>query len=184
MNAVFLSLRRGVFLIGCLMMFFVPASPAETAQHEFVGVKKCSMCHKKPERGDQYGIWLKSKHAKAFETLGTPEAKEAGAKRGVTDPQTSGKCLKCHSTAYGFSEAEVTDAIPVEEGVSCESCHGPGKDYMKKSVMEDQSAAIANGLVIPKEETCKKCHNEESPNFKPFNFKDRWEQIKHPVPKK
>jgi hypothetical protein len=91
--------------------------------------------------------------------------------------------LKCHATAYNFSEAKVTESVPVEEGVSCESCHGPGKDYMKKSVMEDKDAAIEAGLVIPDEQTCKKCHNEESPNYKPFDFAARWEEIKHPVPK-
>ena len=156
---------------------------AAQAEHEFVGVTKCSMCHKKPEKGEQFKIWQESKHAKAFETLKTPEAKEQAAKLGIADPSTSGKCLKCHSTAYGFTEAKVTDVIPVEEGISCESCHSPGKDYMKKSIMENKEEAIANGLVIPDEQVCRKCHNPEAPTFKDFNFKERWEKIKHPVPK-
>lgn len=151
-------------------------------EHEFVGAAKCAICHKKPEQGEQFRIWQESKHAKAFETLGTPEAKEQAAKLGIENPQTSGKCLKCHSTAYGFTEAMVTDAIPAEESVSCESCHGPGKDYMKKSVMEDPDAAIEAGLVIPDEKTCQKCHNAEAPTFKGFNFAEYWEKIKHPVP--
>ena len=62
------------------------------------------MCHKKAETGDQFGIWSAGPHAKAFATLGTAEAKAAGAKVGVDDPQKSGKCLKCHSTAYNFTE--------------------------------------------------------------------------------
>ena len=66
------------------------------------------MCHKKDEVGKQYKIWQDSKHAKAFETLGTQAAKDAGAKLGVTDPQTDGKCLKCHSTAYGLTDKKVT----------------------------------------------------------------------------
>src|SRR3989338_8648703 len=117
------------------------------AEHEFVGVAKCSLCHKKPEQGEQFKIWQETKHAQAFETLKTPEAKEQAAKLGIDDPSTSGKCLKCHSTAYWFSETKVTDVIPIEEGVSCESCHGPGKDYMKKSIMQDKEEAIANGLI-------------------------------------
>ncbi|MDP2654406.1 MAG: cytochrome c family protein [Candidatus Omnitrophota bacterium] len=169
-----------VALVACLFLCAVPASAAE---HEYIGAQKCAMCHKKPEKGEQYRVWQESKHSKAYETLATPQAKEFAAKAGIDDPQKSGKCLKCHSTAYGFSETKVTEKIPVEEGISCESCHGPGKDYMKKSVMEDKEEAVAQGLIIPTEETCRKCHNEESPNFKEFDYPTMWEKIKHPIPK-
>lgn len=167
-----------------LTAFLISTAPGALAQfeHEFVGSTKCAICHKKPEQGEQVRIWQESGHAKAFETLGTPEAKAQGAQKGVENPQTDGKCLKCHSTAYGFTEAVVTAAIPVEEGVSCESCHGPGKDYMKKSVMEDEAAAVEAGLVVPDEKTCQKCHNPEAPTFKSFNYAEYWEKIKHPVP--
>lgn len=160
------------------------ATPPETPGHEFVGSKKCSMCHKKPDQGEQFKIWQESRHAKAFETLGTPEAKEVAQKMGVDDPQKSGKCLSCHATAYWFSEKQVTQAIPIEEGVSCESCHGPGKDYMKKAVMEKKEDAIKNGLLIADKATCEACHNQKSPTFKGFDFDKSWEQIKHPVPAK
>lgn len=173
---VTLSLVLAVFLV------LGGYSNALAFDHEFIGAKKCSMCHKTPKQGEQFPLWEASAHAKAFETLGTPEAKEAGAKLGVDNPQTSGKCLKCHSTAYGFSESVVSAAIPVEEGVSCESCHGPGKDYMKMSVMKDRALAIAAGLEIGDESTCVKCHNAESPTFKGFDYASHWDKIKHPVP--
>ena len=137
----------------------------------YVGVKTCGMCHKKEETGNQLGNWEKSPHAKAFATLGTPEAKEAAKKLGVDDPQKSGKCLKCHSTAYNFTESVATEKVKVEDGVVCESCHGPGKKYMSKSTMEDREKAIAAGLVHPATQSCKLCHNSESPNFKGFDEK-------------
>lgn len=182
------SFHSGIFLkffLVIISVFFLNPSIvlAAVPAHEFIGAKKCSLCHKKPEEGEQFRIWQESKHAKAFETLGTSAAKEAAAKLGISDPQTSGKCLKCHSTAYWFGETIVSDAIPVEEGVSCESCHGPGKDYMKKSIMEDKNAAIENGLMMPDQNTCVKCHNPESPSYKSFDFNARSEEIKHPKPK-
>ena len=99
----------------------------------YVGVKTCAICHKKEDCGNQFAKWQAGPHAKAFETLGTPAAKEVGKKLGVDNPQTSGKCLKCHSTAYNFTEAVASEKIKPEDGVVCESCHGPGKKYMTRA---------------------------------------------------
>ena len=62
------------------------------------------MCHKKDDAGNQHGKWKDGPHAKAFEVLAGEKAKATAAKLGIDDPQKSGKCLKCHSTAYHFSE--------------------------------------------------------------------------------
>lgn len=168
---------------------------AERDPANYTGVKACGICHNKEETGKQLDIWKAGPHAKAFETLGTPAAKEAGAKRGIDNPQTSPKCLKCHSTAYHFSEEIKTEKIKPEDGVTCESCHGPGKKYMPKKVMENRNDAIANGLVYPATESCTKCHNEESPSWNPelyttkdgkkvgFDAEQAYEKIKHPNPK-
>ncbi|MBF0503561.1 MAG: cytochrome c family protein [Candidatus Omnitrophica bacterium] len=171
-------------ILGAGVIFMCASnSMAQTPDHEFVGVSKCSMCHKSEKMGQQAVIWQGSSHAKAFDTLGTAQAKDVGKKFGVDNPQASGKCLKCHSTAYGFSENKVTDKVTVEEGVSCESCHGAGKDYMKMSIMKDKQQSIDGGLKVPDEKTCAKCHNSESPTAKTFDFKTMWEKIKHPMPK-
>lgn len=158
--------------------------PSEVPEHDYVGVRKCALCHKKEAAGSQYPIWKETAHAKAFDTLGTEEAKALAQKLGIEDPQQSGKCLRCHSTAYAFGEQRVTNVIPVEEGLSCETCHGPGKDYMKLKTMKNREKAVAAGLIIPNEQTCLKCHNQTAPNVKPFDFHESWEKIKHPVPEK
>ena len=156
---------------------------AERDAANYVGVKTCGICHKKEESGNQFAKWQASPHAKAFETLGTPAAKEAGKKLGVDDPQKSGKCLKCHSTAYNFTEAVATEKIKPEDGVVCESCHGPGKKYMTKSTMEDKAKAVEAGLVAPATQSCKLCHNDQSPTFKGFDEKAYFEKIAQPDPK-
>jgi hypothetical protein len=161
----------------------------------YVGVKGCGMCHKKEEAGNQLAKWQESGHAKAFATLGTPEAKEAGKKVGVDDPQTSGKCLKCHATAYNFTETLAgIEKIAVEDGVTCESCHGPGKNYKSKEIMKDRAQCVANGMIHPATKSCDKCHNEQSPTWKAdrytkkdgtkagFDAEQAYEKIKHPNP--
>jgi hypothetical protein len=159
----------------------VTANPPDPAN--YIGAKMCGVCHKADATGNQLAKWQASPHAKAYETLGTPAAKEIAQKLGIDDPQKSGKCLKCHSTAYNFTELVATEKIKVEEGVSCESCHGPGKKYMPKAIMEDREKSIANGLIYPATKTCTLCHNSESPTFKGFDEKAFVEKIAHPNPK-
>jgi hypothetical protein len=170
---------------------------------DFIGTKKCKMCHKKPEAGEQFKIWSESKHAQAFEVLGTDEAKKVAAERGIEDHQKSGKCLKCHSTAYFFTEEQVTNIdvskkgeprLTVEDAIGCESCHGAGSDYQKKKVMKDFDASVAAGMNPEPGKSCIKCHNEESPSWDAakytlkdgtkvgFDYDQAYETIKHPKP--
>jgi hypothetical protein len=150
----------------------------------YVGSAKCAkMCHKSPKQGEQYPIWEKSKHAGAYKTLATPSALEVGKKAGVAEPQKSDKCLKCHVTGFGADPKLLEPTYSAEEGVGCEACHGPGKEYSKLSVMKDKKLAAAAGLIAPDEKVCVKCHNQESPNYKAFDFKVMSKKIAHPIPK-
>jgi DNA-directed RNA polymerase subunit RPC12/RpoP len=168
-----------------LAAFFLAATmyAADRDAANYIGVKACGICHKAEASGNQLAKWQASPHAKAFEALASDKAKEVAKAKGIDDPQTSGKCLKCHSTAYNFTESVATEKIKVDEGVSCESCHGPGKKYMAKSTMEDREKSIAAGLIYPATQSCKLCHNEESPTYKPFDEKTFFEKIAHPDPR-
>jgi hypothetical protein len=153
---------------------------------EFIGASKCRTCHRKEEAGEQYVIWEASAHAQAYATLGTAEAKELASAKGIDDPQTADECLKCHVTGHGAPAELLGAKYSVEEGVGCESCHGAGGNYYKKSTMESITSGEIDGatvgLVTPTEETCVKCHNEESPSFKGFDFAEYSEKIAHPIP--
>jgi mono/diheme cytochrome c family protein len=163
----------------------------QPAANQYVGAQACKNCHSAESKGSQQGKWTESKHAKTFELLATPAAKEVGAKVGVTDPQKSEKCLPCHVTAHGAPAAEIRRGFKPELGVQCESCHGPGGNHIKArmaAAAEQTDAYVA----IPKTEitgdpgvkACNECHNEKSPTFKPFCFADRREKIEHLDPRK
>ena len=184
-----------IFSIGITAMcvFTVTGQTGDAAK--LVGTKKCAMCHKKAEKGNQYGVWLTMNHAKAYEILSGEEAKAVGAKLGIDDPQNSGKCLKCHSTAYFFTETRQSEAVALEDGVSCESCHGPGADYKTKTIMESHEESIANGMIYPAiEKSCTQCHNDTGPTWDPeryttasgektgFDPVQAYEKIKHDRP--
>ena len=191
------AMRAGLTVVLCAAWISGARANAAEARDatKYVGVKTCAMCHKKEETGNQNQKWLDSKHAKAFESLASDKAKEVAKKLGIADPQQSGKCLMCHSTAYNWTEAVATDKIKPEDGVTCESCHGPGKDYKKKEIMENKDQAIAAGLVNPATKSCVLCHNDKNPTWNPeqyttkdgkkvgFDEEQAFEKIKHPDPK-
>jgi len=150
------------------MAVFLGNSSLMAQDFEYVGSRKCKMCHNKPATGAQYAKWLDSKHAHAMEVLNAEEAK---------DP----KCLKCHST-FGSVDADLILTLKIEEGVSCESCHGPGSKYYPASVMKAKDKAMTKGMIEPTEQVCIACHNSESPNFKGFNYKEYVAKIAHGKP--
>ncbi len=141
------------------------------------------MCHKSDSKGNQYKAWKNMRHSKAFEILKTDEAKKTAEGVGVTvDPSEAPECLKCHTTAFGVEEALLGTGFNKEDGVQCETCHGAGGDYYQVKVMKDPALSKANGLITPSEEVCLKCHNEDSPNYIPFNFEESYKKIYHPRP--
>ncbi len=148
---------------------------------EYIGVKKCKMCHMK-----QYKSWKETGMARSFDTLkpGTyaEEKKKAGLdpnKDYTTDPN----CLKCHTTGYGKPGGfKSMDATPGLAGVQCEVCHGPGSKYitvMKKNRKYKRAEIKAAGLVIPSEDEkgCLECHGgADNPFAKKWNFKEALEK--------
>lgn len=152
------------------------------AQHAYVGVKACTMCHKSEKQGMQLAIWEKSKHAGAYTTLTTARAEEVAKAKGLAKPAAeSPECLECHTFKGG------PDAADIKQGVQCESCHGPGADYKAMGVMKVRASAVKGGMVVfadkaAIEAMCKTCHNDKSPTAKSFDFDARWKEIAHKKP--
>ncbi len=147
-------MKKFILLLMMVLTFAIFTATVSGATHQYVGPKKCKMCHR-----IEFKSWNATPHAKATEVL--PKDKK-------NDP----KCLECHATTKDIPE------------VTCEACHGPGKDYKKGSVMRKRDLAIKKGLVIPDEKTCLKCHDSKKcKHVKGFDykkmFKDGVHQFKH-----
>ena len=165
---------------------------APSVAGKYVGAAKCKNCHSAEKTGDQYGQWEKMDHAKAFEALAGDKAKELGKAKGVDDPQKADACLKCHVTAFGEPADNLAKGFKPEMGVQCETCHGPGESHMKARMAAAaetdpaKAAPVAASEIIaaPTFDTCVKCHNPESPSYKPFCFKESYSKISHLNPEK
>jgi hypothetical protein len=170
-----------VLLVVLAGLMFGMTQPAAAAP-ELVGAPKCKICHG-AKTGDQWKIWTESAHARAYATLASAASAKIAADMGLGDPQQEAACLKCHATKASLGKDVVVNAkaaYDVSEGVGCEACHGPGSDYKARKVMLDPEAAKAAGLIM--NTGCRKCHNEESPTFKKFDYETQWVAIAHPVP--
>ncbi len=161
---------------------------AEKAKFDYIGSKACGMCHKSDAKGNQLKVWQESPHAKAYATLQGEKAKAIAAEKKLAKPaHESPECLSCHATAAKVADL-ATAKITMDEGVSCESCHGAGSAYKAMNVMKAIAAGTqdvkAVGFVKPDASTCTTCHNEKSPTFKGFKYEDYVAKIAHPDPTK
>ena len=172
--------KRKLLLLISVLMFITSNMFSQAFQ--YIGATKCKICHNKEATGDQYKKWTESSHARAWKNLASPKATEVGKLQGVSNPQTDAKCLKCHSTASSV-EKNLISTITVEEGISCETCHGPGSLYKSQNIMKNIELSLKNGLKIPDEKNCLRCHNQESPTYKPFNYSAYKDKIFHNIPK-
>ncbi|MCB9916154.1 MAG: cytochrome c family protein [Planctomycetes bacterium] len=173
-----------------------PDPGAAAAANKYIGANKCKNCHDAEASGHQYTIWKESSHAKAFETLKGEEAKKVAAAKGIADPTKADECLKCHVTGHGEDKGAFKKSFDPEEGVGCETCHGQGDDHQRarmRAAGESSDEGGAPAYTAPPageigmditEALCKKCHNEESPTYKPFCFHCRSFKIRHLNPLK
>jgi hypothetical protein len=170
---------ENLILIVCLA--FLTGGALKAQDFQYVGAAKCKICHNKPATGQQFKIWSESLHANAMKSLSNEKSLAYAKEHNIADPTKEASCIKCHSTAGSLKDTQMA-GITIAEGVSCESCHGPGSAYKTNTIMKDHAASIKNGLIVPNQKVCEKCHNKDNPFFKPFNFADASKKIAHPDP--
>jgi len=170
-----------------MIIFFFICVPYLKSEHDgkgftFVGSQVCRKCHGFDAIGNQYKIWESSPHSKAYRKLLTAKGADIAKRNGITSPTEDFQCLKCHATGKGAVK-EI-----VEEGVGCESCHGPGSEYHHPSNHVNYSnrasgyaTGIKNGMypilgigsLKTRERLCLSCHQKARPCY-PENTRDQY----------
>ncbi len=143
------------------------------------GSDKCAECHPK-----EAVAWKATHHHTTFNDMPrSPKAREIADKLGIRRIKNESDCLSCHFTMQG-PPASMTDI----SGISCESCHGAGEDWIdihstyadgvtRETETAEQKAArieaaVAAGMLSPTDlyavaENCFQCHT--APNERLVN---------------
>ena len=144
------------------------------------GPDACGECHK-----SSIALWSKTRHSKTYKELTRRKAaKTITKKMGLKRIKSGSDCLTCH-----FTSAIVRGKTKAIAGITCESCHGGGKEWIrshadfggKGATAENESPdnrkaryahAESNGMIRPLRlydvaENCYSCHTV--PNEKLVN---------------
>ncbi len=125
-----------------LLMCVVPSRASEDAaglRAAFVGSTSCSAraCHGSmtAESGrierNEHTIWLtRDRHSDAYLSLFKPLAKQIARLRGQKAAHEDRACLGCHAPLRVANESSADLPLEPHEGVGCEACHGPAKNWI------------------------------------------------------
>ncbi len=97
-------------------------TPAARDPAKIVTAEACGECHL-----EEFEVWKTTPHALGFKSLHrSADAEEIARKMGHRLIKRDSPCLECHYTTALDGERE-----RAVSGVSCESCHGAGRDWIE-----------------------------------------------------
>lgn len=118
---------------------------------------------------NEYSTWvLQDKHARAWNVLNNSVSQRIAAilgpvKLGAIDAASAPKCLACH--ALHVPDRDRARELDVNDGVSCESCHGASSLWLGPHTARDwtHDRSVAAGMYDMKDlrrrtEKCLTCH--------------------------
>ena len=137
-----------IVVVACVV-WLTGAAPATAQRREFVGPGKCTDCHDHKDEKEwsekRDGDGKGKQHLNALNQLSDAKADVYAKAIGVADvydPKST--CVACHATVVRGS---------ADFGISCESCHGAGKDYLKP---HQEKGAYQASLALGLKDTLKK----------------------------
>ncbi len=115
---------------------------------------------------NEYVTWQKhDHHARAFKVLGNEDSAKIVAHLGLKNAQSEPLCLKCHAT-YASETAQRGEKFQLEDGVTCESCHGAASGWLESHTARGatHSDNVKNGMTdlstVPRQVAlCLTCHH-------------------------
>jgi DNA-binding phage protein len=117
-------MSAGIRLALAVLAGLLGATPAEAAPEpaKVGGPESCAECHL-----DEIQAWKQTAHFRTFNDLHRrPEATAILEKLGLAKMKGERRCMDCH-----YLNRPEEGALQSTNGISCESCHGAGRDWAK-----------------------------------------------------
>lgn len=171
-------------LVATLVLTYALGRSAGAEGPVHLGVASCSgsTCHGRSAptgsvvRQDEIAIWqdpssVAGAHAKAYTVLLSDRSRSIASKLGLSKPaHEAAECLGCHADPIPAGRRGPT--FQVNDGVTCEACHGGAEFWLDSHYAADASHAdsVAKGMVpledpAVRADVCLGCHSSTlSPN--------------------
>jgi hypothetical protein len=105
-----------------MVLGFAAKGPLAIDPARIVGPNACAECHKQ-----EAAAWKETHHFRTFRDMPrNAEASDIAQKMGLRRIKSESVCLNCH-----FTVQQTNDKKEPIAGISCESCHGAGRDWIK-----------------------------------------------------
>jgi hypothetical protein len=161
----------GAFFVACMNPARAANPPADASKYTGPGSCSSTSCHGSVKARtenrifqNEYSIWaVKDKHAKAYDALTSPVGERMAKILGLGKSEQAPKCLACHALDVPAEARSKT--FELNEGVSCESCHGPASSWLGPHTTRTWSheQSVAAGMydtrnLVRRTEKCLTCH--------------------------
>lgn len=142
----------------------------------FVGALGCksSSCHggAGPKRS-QYITWSRQDfHTKAYAVLLNARSARIAEGLGIPTAQSNTRCTVCHSPLQSVAPSRLTQTAHLDEGVSCETCHGAAGGWLRGHTRTDwtYNTRVAAGMrdlrnLYVRANACVACHQNLAPEL-------------------
>lgn len=147
------------------------------AEPLFLGNQSCSSsgCHGGAgAQQNQSLIWTRQDpHSRAAATLSSARSKRLAEILKIGNPISDRNCTSCHAPWHGLAaDLLPSGAVIQTEAVSCESCHGPARDWIRSHTRKDlnRSEKGIDGLrdllsFYNRANSCVACHQVIDPKL-------------------
>lgn len=135
-----LSMSRICKSLSWLCALALLANPL-VAQPKYVGVKQCAQCHSNENNLNDWltlvvtDVWKNDAHSRSHLALSSSNEITKRIEDALhIKAKDNQNCVACHTKATGEPAVPADEALLtrglIHDGISCETCHGPGSEYL------------------------------------------------------